>query len=139
MRKHIIFSLLFILFAFHINAQMADDIIGEYHLPNNLDVDIFKQGEKYFGRIIRLNNFENGQKTDINNSDKWRQNDSLLGKVIIKNLEFDAKEKQWKRGRIYGAEKGLVLDFKITVIRKNEIEVIGSRFFFWKTLIWENI
>lgn len=139
MRRYLILSLLFIFFAFHAHAQMADDIIGEYHLPNKLDVDIFKQGEKYFGRIIRLNNFENGQKTDINNPDKLKQNDSLLGKVIIKDLEFDAKEKQWKRGSIYGTEKGLVLDFKITVIRKDEIEVIGSKFFFWKTLIWKKI
>ncbi len=63
----------------------------------------------------------------------------LLGKVIIKNLIFDNEEKQWINGKMYGAEKGMVFDLKITEIRNNEIEVVGSKYFFWKTLIWKMI
>lgn len=136
MKRILTISLLFILFAINAQAQMADDIIGKYRLPNNLVVEIFKQNGRYFGRIAELNNFENGQKKDINNPDKLKRDDSLLGKIIIENLEFDSREKQWKNGTIYSAEKGLVLDFKITAIRNNEIEVVGSKYIFRKTLIW---
>ena len=32
-------------------AQQTDVIIGKYHLPNDLDVEIFKDQGKYFGKI----------------------------------------------------------------------------------------
>lgn len=136
MMRILTISLLFFLLAINAHAQMADDIIGDYILPNNIEVEIFKQNGKYFGKITGLNNFKNGQKKDINNPDKSKRDDSLLGKVIIENLEIDSSEKQWKNGTIYSAEKGLVLDFKITAIRNNEIEVVGSKYIFRKTLIW---
>lgn len=138
--KYILIISLFLYFSvLNLLAQKADDVIGEYHLPNNIDVEIFKQNNKYFGKIIKLNGFEDGQKTDIKNPDESKQNDLLLGKVIIKNLVFDSVEKQWINGTMYGAEKGLTFNFKITEFRGNEIEIVGSKFVFWKTLIWEKI
>lgn len=134
-----IFSILLCFSIFNSYAQNADDIIGKYKLPNKIDVEIFKQNGKYFGKIIKLNGFEDGQEKDINNPDKSKQNDLLVGKVIIKNLIFDNEEKQWINGEMYGAEKGMVFDLKITEIRNNEIEVVGSKYFFWKTLIWKKI
>ncbi|MCD4679962.1 MAG: DUF2147 domain-containing protein [Bacteroidales bacterium] len=50
-------------------AQQDDIIIGNYHLPNKLDVEIFKNSGKYYGKIIALNGFEDGQTKDINNPD----------------------------------------------------------------------
>ena len=35
-------------------AQQADEIIGKYHLPNDLDIEIFENDGKFFGRIIAL-------------------------------------------------------------------------------------
>ena len=139
MIRYLSFSLLLCFFALNTNAQRADDIIGKYRLPNKIDVEIFKKNGKYFGKIIKLNGFENGQKTDINNPEKSKQKDVLLAKVIIKNLEFDTNKKQWLNGTMYGAEKGLVFDLKITEFKKSEIEVVGSKYFFWKTLIWKMI
>ncbi|HDO27179.1 MAG TPA: DUF2147 domain-containing protein [Bacteroidetes bacterium] len=120
-------------------AQQADDIIGKYHLPNKLDVEIFKVDGKYFGKIIALNGFENGQTNDLNNPDKEKQNDLLLGKVIIKGLVFDPEEKQWRNGSMYGPEKGMVFNLKVTDIRETEIEVVGSKFIIWRTLTWQKI
>ena len=120
-------------------AQKADDIIGKYHLPNKLDVEIFKHKDKYYGRIIALNGFENGQTTDIKNPDKEKQNDKLIGKIILKYLEFDANGKEWLGGTIYGSEKGIYLDLKVTEMRDKEIEVVGSKYLFWRTLVWEKI
>ena len=120
-------------------AQQADKVTGKYHLPNNLDIEIFEYNKKYFGRIIALNGFENGQTKDIKNPNKSKRNDSLLGKVIISNLEYDTKEKEWINGRMYGPEKGMFFDLEITEVRQNEIEIAASKYFFRKTAEWEKI
>lgn len=88
-------------------AQHADVIIGKYRLPNNLDIEIFKQNGKFFWKIVGLNNYENGQLKDVKNGDHSKRNDLLLGKLIIKNLEYDAKEKIWINGEMYGPDRGI--------------------------------
>jgi len=120
-------------------SQSADDVIGKYHLPNNLDVELYKQGDVYFGKIIALNGYEDGQTIDIKNPDESKRKDSLIGKIIIQNLKFDNSEKIWKEGLMYGAEKGMFFNLKITDIKKNEIIVVGSKFLFWRTLSWKKI
>ena len=120
-------------------AQQADEIIGNYHLPNNLDIEIYKDGSKYFGKIIALNGFEDGQKKDLNNPDKLKQSEILTGKIIIKNLEYNTEKKQWLNGSMYGPEKGMVFNLKITEMRENEIQIVGSKYFIWKTLNWKKI
>lgn len=120
-------------------AQQADEIIGNYHLPNKLDIEIYKDDGKYFGKIIALNGFEDGQTKDVNNPEKSEQNEALTGKVIIKNLEYNTEKKQWLNGSMYGPEKGMVFNLKITEMRENEIQVVGSKFFIWRTLNWKKI
>ena len=132
-------TLLILLISNIIFAQNADDIIGKYHLPNNLDVELYKQGDVYFGKIIALNGYENGQMTDIKNSDKSKRKDSLIGKVIIENLKFNKEEKEWFDGKMYGAEKGMFFNLEVTEIHKNKITVVGSKFLFWRTLTWSKI
>ena len=132
-------TLLFILISNIMFAQNADDIIGKYHLPNNLDVELYKQGDIYFGKIIALNGYENGQTVDLKNPDESKQKDSLIGKIIIEDLKFDKEEKQWFDGKMYGAEKGMFFNLKVTNINKKEIVVVGSKFLFWRTLIWNKI
>ena len=129
-------TLLFLLISNFIFAQNADDIIGKYHLPNNLDVELYKKGDTYYGKIIALNGYENGQMTDIKNPDESKRKDSLIGKIIIEDLRFDKEEKQWFDGKMYGAEKGMFFNMKVTEIHKNEITVVGSKFLFWRTLTW---
>jgi len=132
-------SLVLLMISSFVFAQKADDVIGKYHLPNELDVKIFKYKNKYYGKIIALNSFDNGQTTDINNDDKAKQNKPLIGMVIIRGLEFNEKDKEWINGRMYGPEKGMFFDLKVTDIRAQEIEVVGSKYLFWKTLIWKKI
>ena len=116
------------------NAQQADNIVGNYHLPNKLDIQIYKYNNKYQGKIIALNGYEDGQIKDFKNPDKSKHKDLLLGKIIIKGLEFNKEEKQWINGEMYGPEKGMIFNLKIVEIRENEIEVVGSKYIFWHTL-----
>lgn len=120
-------------------SQQADEVIGKYHLPNKLDIEIFEYNGRYFGKIIALNGYENGIIKDINNPDPSKREDPLIGKVIIKDLEYDQKEKEWRNGSMYGPEKGMFFKLKVTEIKQNEIVVVGSKFIFWKTLKWEKI
>ena len=120
-------------------AQNADDIIGKYHLPNNLDVELYKQGDVYFGKIIALNGCDNGQTMDVKNPEESKRSDLLIGKIIIKDLRFDKEERQWLDGKMYGPEKGIFFNLKVTNINKKEIVIVGSKFLFWRTLIWNKI
>ena len=132
-------TLLILLISNIVLAQNADDIIGKYHLPNNLDVEIFKHGDNYFGKIIALNGYENGQTLDVKNPEESKRSDLLVGKIIIENLKFNNEEKKWFDGKMYGAEKGMFFNLKVTNINRKEIVIVGSKFLFWRTLIWKKI
>ena len=82
---------------------------------------------------------KNGQTKDINNDNKNSRKKPLIGMLIIKGLEYDSEEKEWINGKMYGPEKGMTFNLKVTEIRKNEIEVVGSKYLFWHTLTWKKI
>ncbi|NPA68044.1 MAG: DUF2147 domain-containing protein [Chlorobi bacterium] len=138
--KNITISLLTIIFSVSIGySQKADDITGKYHLPNKLDIEIFKYKTTYAGRIIALNGFENGQTKDIKNPDGKKRNDPLTGKVIITGLKFNPETKTWENGKMYGAEKGMFFNLRIKKLKKDKITVEASKYFFKKTIDWERI
>jgi len=132
-----IISLFILFFTTTIFAQQADDIVGKYHLPNDLDVEIFKDGKTYSGKIIALNNYP--ETRDIKNSDKSKRDDLLLGKVIITKLKFNSNEKEWENGKMYGPDKGITVNLEVTEFNDNEITIVGSKFVFWKTMKWKKI
>ncbi len=139
MLRAIMIISIIILSASMLLAQQADIIIGKYRLPNKLVIEIFESSGKYFGKIIALNGFENGQLNDINNPNRSLRKDPLIGKLIIKNLEYDKYERKWINGSMYGAEKGLYFDLLIAEVRENEIVVIGSKFIMRKSIEWEKL
>ena len=120
-------------------AQSGDAIIGKYHLPNQLDVEIFKSEGKYFGKIIGLDGFNDWQQKDIHNPEKSDRQELLMGKTIIRDLEYDPSGDQWINGSMYGPEKGLIFNLKIAELRENEIKVVASKYLFWKTLVWKKL
>ncbi|MCD6092197.1 MAG: DUF2147 domain-containing protein [Bacteroidales bacterium] len=131
-------ALLFLFTGFSF-AQNADAIIGKYLLPNDLEVELFKQDGKYFGKIVGLNNYRDGETKDVKNWDSSKRNDPLLGKLIIKNLEFDAEEKIWVNGDMYGPDKGIQVNLEITEVKENDIVIVGSKFIMHKTMVWKRI
>lgn len=139
MKKQILLLILSVFSTAFIFALDADAILGRYHLPNQLDIEIFKLEGKYFGKIVGLDGFDGGQQLDINNPEKALRTEPLLGKTIINNLEYDSSVNQWVDGSMYGPEKGLLFSLKITQIREYEIEVIGSKYLFWKKMTWEKL
>lgn len=117
----------------------GSEIIGRYRLPNHLEIEIYQVEKGYEGKIVALNNFEDGQVKDANNRDKKERETPLLGKVIIENLTYDATSKQWNGGTIYAPEKGMTVNLKIKSINDSVAVAEASKFLFKKTLNWTKI
>ncbi len=120
-------------------AEKPDKIIGNWLLPDNLEIEIFEKGGKYFGKITDVYGFNGGQERDIHNPDKSKRNDRLIGKIIISGLEYDQKSGEWINGTIYAPQKGLTLDLTIIKINGKTLEAKGSKLFFSKKITWERI
>jgi len=115
--------LLFVISGLNIQAQTnTDAIIGEW-LTQSKDgkILIYKQGTKYFGKIIGGNS--EGRK-DTNNPDEKLRNQPLIGKVILNNFVFDGKSK-WEEGTIYDPNNGKTYSCVIKLKSNNEMEVRG--------------
>ncbi len=143
MKKTITTSVVILLFlvlsSFKTIDESSNKIIGKWILPDNIKIEIFKKNNKFYGKIIALTGFNDGQTKDIKNPDKSKRNDDLIGKIIISDLEYDSNEKQWINGTIYAPQRGLELNLKINYAKENELEAEASKLFFWKSIIWTKL
>jgi len=121
------------------SLKQEDKIIGNWLLPDNLEIEIFKKGNKFYGKITETYGFNDGQEKDIHNPDQSKRNDKLIGKIIISDLQYDQKTGKWINGTIYAPQKGLTLDLTILKINAKSLEAKGSKLFFSKTIIWKRI
>lgn len=85
-----------------------DDIIGIWLNENGQgQIQIYKQGDKYFGKLYWLkepNGPKGNPKLDVNNPDPQQKNKPLLGSLILRNFTYDNGE--WNNGRIYDPQNG---------------------------------
>ncbi len=139
MHKILKITLLFFAITFTSFAQEEDAIIGRYLLPNQIEIEVFKENNLFSAKIVALNNYKNGQTKDVKNATKSKRKDLLLGKVVLTNLVFDSTSKQWKNGKMYTPDKGITVNLKVTKINKKEVTVVGSKYFFWRTITWKKI
>jgi len=112
----------------NIIAQLkADDIVGIWLTPGKepAKIQIYRSGEKYFGKIIWLKfSTENGKpKVDNNNPDKTKRNNQIIGLVILKEFQFDGDE--WDDGKIYDPESGKTYSCYLSLKDKNTLKVRG--------------
>jgi len=107
--KKIIFLPLVFLFNI-VFAQNTDDILGNWlNQDNDAKIEIYKEGNSFFGKLIWLkepNEKDGSPKIDDKNPDENLRNRNLQGLVIVKNLKFDKKDKEWSGGKIYDPKSG---------------------------------
>jgi len=106
----------------------ADDIVGAW-LTNGKEpakIQIYKSGEKYYGKIVWLQNpTDIGKpKLDKNNPDKNKRNQPIVGLVILKAFKFDGDD-EWEDGDIYDPESGKTYSCFITLKNKTTLKVRG--------------
>jgi uncharacterized protein (DUF2147 family) len=106
----------------------ADDILGVWMTSGKepAKIQIYKSGEKYYGKIIWLKNpTENGkQRTDANNPDKAKRNNPIVGLIILTGFKFDGDD-EWKNGDIYDPESGKIYSSYMYLKDNNTLKVRG--------------
>jgi len=106
----------------------ADAILGTWLTgTQKAAVTIYKEGNKYFGKISWLKNpnEENGKaKLDKNNPDDKKKTVPLMGLNLLKDFTFDGAAK-WEKGTIYDPENGKTYSCKITMITADKLDVRG--------------
>lgn len=119
----------------------ADDIIGVW-LTSGKDpakIQVYRSGDKFYGKIIWLQypTKDGKEKTDQNNPDKGKQNNSIIGLIILTGFKFDGED-EWKDGDIYDPESGKTYSCYLTLKDKNTLKVRGyiGVSLFGRTEIW---
>ena len=114
MRTGLILLSLF-LFSIGASAQNADDILGIwYNQEKTAKVEIFKKGEKYFGKVVWLKEpLRDGKpKLDVENEDEKLTTRPIMGLQLLNDFEFDDDE--WEDGTIYDPKNGETYSCYIT-------------------------
>lgn len=91
-------------------------------------VQIYKQGDKYFGKIVWLkepNDPATGKpRTDAKNPDKQKSGRPLLGLINLRDFKYDG-DNVWEEGKIYDPENGKEYSCKIKLVNANQLDVRG--------------
>jgi uncharacterized protein (DUF2147 family) len=106
----------------------ADDIIGNWLTTGKepAKIQIYKSGEKYYGKIVWLKTpTTNGKpKVDNNNPDKAKRNNPVIGLVILIGFKFDSDD-EWQGGDIYDPESGKTYSSYLYLKDINTLKVRG--------------
>ena len=102
-----------------------------------------EDGIKFEGKIIWLEEErrENGEiKLDRENPDPKLREQTILGLVIMRNLEFK-RPGQWSGGSIYDARSGKTYSLEINMPNKNILKLRGylGISLIGKTTIWKRV
>lgn len=124
-----VIAILILTCSFASAQNKADDAIGLWQTSSKdpAKVEIYKSGDKFYGKIIWLKYplLENGKtKTDINNPDKTKRSNPIVGLLIFQNFKFDGK-KEWKDGTIYDPESGKTYSAYFYLSDKNTLKIRG--------------
>ncbi|MBB6004233.1 DUF2147 domain-containing protein [Arcicella rosea] len=122
--KNLINTLVILLLVVNVSKAQSvskDAILGEW-LSQEKDgkVLIFKQGEKYFGKISWGKS--TGRK-DSKNPDASLRNRDIIGSTILKDFVF--KGKNWEDGTIYDPNSGKTYSCTMKLKNDDALEIRG--------------
>lgn len=136
MKKTILFILYMLLIQSTLFANNnADVILGEWiSEPKDGKITIFKQGDRYFGKITWG---KTPGKKDVNNPDARLKNREIVGSVILKDFVFTGSS--WEKGTIYDPHSGKTYDCILKVKDNNhKLDIRGfvGMAMFGRTSTW---
>ncbi len=106
----------------------ADDILGTWwNAEKTSKIEVYKNGDKYFGKIIHLEspNDEQGKpRVDKDNPDTKLRNRPLMGLVILKGLEYDG-DGEYEDGEIYDPKSGKTYSANAELVNRNKLDLRG--------------
>jgi uncharacterized protein (DUF2147 family) len=123
------FLLMGLLFLSKLSFAGADDIMGIwFNDDKSAKIEIFKNGQKYYGRIVWLKeplNEEGKEKVDKNNPDASKRSTKVMMLVILRNFIYDEDDKNYQDGNVYDPKNGKDYSCKMTLLDKNNLDVRG--------------
>jgi Uncharacterized protein conserved in bacteria len=122
-----VYILCFFFFYKSLYAQKADDVVGQWYSEKNESlIEIYKTGNKFYGKIIWLKEpLRDGKpKVDDKNPDEKLRNRPLIGLVILKDFVFDGKD-EWSDGQIYDPKSGKTYSCYMELENKDKLKIRG--------------
>jgi len=127
MKRSLLLLLIYITAASFVQTPKADDVAGNwYTAQNKAKVQIYRSGNKFFGKITWLkepNNPDGKPKVDKNNPDASKRANPIVGLQILSGFVFEDDE--WVSGDIYDPENGKTYSCKMSMPDKNTLKVRG--------------
>ena len=95
-------------------------------IPKEKDshVEVFKDGDKYYGKVIWMQEKDNG-KLDTNNPDDKLKTQPILNMVFLKDFKEDEPGKEWSDGTVYDPHNGKTYSAKIYYKNNDTLELRG--------------
>lgn len=101
MKRLLMFTILLLSAPLMFSQSEEDKVIGQYWTETKEGkVEIFKKGNKYFGKII----WRKDARLDTENPDENLQNRNVVGIIFMKDFIF--KKNKWVGGEVYSIENG---------------------------------
>ena len=126
-RLFVITMTMFLLLASNVFAQGSNAILGKWYTEGGkAQVEIYKCGDVYCGKIIWLKEpkNENGtDKMDIHNPDPSKKRNPVIGLNIVHSFKYRGNNK-WADGKIYDPDNGKTYSCKMK-LEGNELKVRG--------------
>ncbi|RSK48479.1 DUF2147 domain-containing protein [Hymenobacter rigui] len=123
-------------------ADNPDAVLGVWKNGEGTGmVQIYKSGDKYFGRIVWLkvpNNPDGTPRTDANNPTESLRSKPIRGLVNMRNFTYAGNNK-WEGGQIYDPKNGSDYSCEMTLTDANTLEVRGfiGVSLFGRTDVWK--
>jgi uncharacterized protein (DUF2147 family) len=125
--KYFSFLLLLTAISFSAFSQNKDAILGQWVNPSGeAHVDIFKKGDKYYGKIVWLKfpkDEKGNPKLDVKNPEEGLKSRPVLGLEMLKNFTYE--DGKWTDGKIYDPKSGKTYSCNITQKDNNQISIRG--------------
>ncbi len=119
------------------------DITGYWLTANKASIiQFYREGDVYVGKVVwtRQKNSKNGKPlTDINNPDRSKRSNPIVGIRMVSNLKYNPKTKMYEGGKAYLPQTGKTFDCKAKLVRNNdamEVTAMAGLSLMSKTLTW---
>ncbi len=123
----------------------SDQIIGVWMTAEQESkIEIYKKGNQYYGKIVWIEDElgpDGKKRLDVNNPDEHKRNRPLVGLTIVKNLEWDAEEREWNEGEVYDPESGSTYSVFARLQTKDELYLKGYIGFslLGRSTVWKRV
>lgn len=108
-------------------AQNKDAVVGKWmNSTGEAHIDIYKKGEKYFGKIVWLKESKGEKgivKTDLKNPVESLRAKPILGLEILRDFVYE--DGKWTDGRIYDPKSGKTYSCNMALKSNGDLNIRG--------------